>query len=169
VTSQDYTDAGLPPETRAILLLREMTLQEKCHQLVGVFPWSLVATAGICRPRSRRASPGGCSPWHQQEHGDGPVDRLRARGGVGARAPRVASRRQHLSYPGSHPARAQSSIQEPPHDRSPTACPRPRGSNTRTGVRPAHDRPRPHGPVVGREALEDDDVTSQRARHHRLG
>jgi beta-glucosidase-like glycosyl hydrolase len=44
--SQSYRDAGLSPDTRTRLLLREMTLEEKCHQLVGVFPWSLVAPDG---------------------------------------------------------------------------------------------------------------------------
>ncbi|MFK0287547.1 glycoside hydrolase family 3 N-terminal domain-containing protein [Streptomyces sp. NPDC090499] len=37
-----HSDARLSPAERADLLLREMTLAEKCAQLVGVFPWSLI-------------------------------------------------------------------------------------------------------------------------------
>ncbi|MYS48619.1 beta-glucosidase, partial [Streptomyces sp. SID6013] len=44
--SEDHRDPRLPPAERATLLLREMTLDEKCHQLVSVMPWTLVRADG---------------------------------------------------------------------------------------------------------------------------
>lgn len=41
-----YRDAGLSADVRANLLLREMTLEEKCHQLTSVMPWTLVRPDG---------------------------------------------------------------------------------------------------------------------------
>ncbi|MFE5671653.1 glycoside hydrolase family 3 N-terminal domain-containing protein [Agromyces sp. NPDC056523] len=41
-SAEEHLDLALSPEERAELLLRRMTLREKCHQLVGVPPWSLV-------------------------------------------------------------------------------------------------------------------------------
>ncbi|MGA5454744.1 glycoside hydrolase family 3 N-terminal domain-containing protein [Streptomyces umbrinus] len=41
-----HRDARLPAGERAALLLREMTLEEKCHQLVSVMPWTLVRPDG---------------------------------------------------------------------------------------------------------------------------
>jgi beta-glucosidase len=42
----DYRDARLPADERATLLLRELTVEEKCHQLVSVMPWTLVRADG---------------------------------------------------------------------------------------------------------------------------
>jgi len=41
-----YHDANLPSEVRADLLLQELTLEEKCHQLTSVMPWSVVRPDG---------------------------------------------------------------------------------------------------------------------------
>ncbi|TCC36394.1 glycoside hydrolase family 3 N-terminal domain-containing protein [Kribbella speibonae] len=41
-----HLDASLPSDARAELLLQEMTLAEKCHQLTSVMPWSLVRPDG---------------------------------------------------------------------------------------------------------------------------
>jgi beta-glucosidase-like glycosyl hydrolase len=45
-TKMHYSDTSLPAETRADLLLQEMTLEEKCGQLTSVMPWSLVSSDG---------------------------------------------------------------------------------------------------------------------------
>jgi beta-glucosidase-like glycosyl hydrolase len=37
-----HLDASLPSDVRADLLLQEMTLAEKCHQLTSVMPWNVV-------------------------------------------------------------------------------------------------------------------------------
>ena len=42
----DYRNAHLPAEVRADLLLREMTLEEKCAQLTAVLPWWLIRWDG---------------------------------------------------------------------------------------------------------------------------
>ncbi|MDQ0957351.1 beta-glucosidase-like glycosyl hydrolase [Streptomyces sp. B4I13] len=44
--SDDFRDARLPADERATLLLRELTVEEKCHQLVSVMPWTLVRADG---------------------------------------------------------------------------------------------------------------------------
>lgn len=44
--TESFRDARLPATERADLLLREMTLQEKCDQLTGVWPWLLVRADG---------------------------------------------------------------------------------------------------------------------------
>jgi beta-glucosidase len=44
--SNDYRDTRLTAGDRADLLLREMTLDEKCHQLTAVMPWSLIRADG---------------------------------------------------------------------------------------------------------------------------
>ena len=41
-----YLDANLPAEVRAELLLQKMTLEEKCHQLTSVMPWTVVRPDG---------------------------------------------------------------------------------------------------------------------------
>ncbi|OLT30802.1 beta-glucosidase [Actinomadura sp. CNU-125] len=41
-----HRNADLPDDVRAELLLREMTLEEKCGQLSSVFPWALVQADG---------------------------------------------------------------------------------------------------------------------------
>lgn len=41
-----WTDERLDPGVRAELLLRELTVEEKCHQLVARMPWSLVKPDG---------------------------------------------------------------------------------------------------------------------------
>jgi beta-glucosidase-like glycosyl hydrolase len=46
MSTQHHRDASLPAGVRADLLLREMTLEEKCHQLTAVLPWSLVRSDG---------------------------------------------------------------------------------------------------------------------------
>jgi len=46
IRERSYLDANLPAEVRAQLLLGEMTLPEKCHQLVGVLAWSLIQADG---------------------------------------------------------------------------------------------------------------------------
>ncbi|WP_052206939.1 glycoside hydrolase family 3 N-terminal domain-containing protein [Sinomonas humi] len=43
---RDYRNPELSAEARAGILLGEMTIEEKCSQLVGVFPWVLVGTDG---------------------------------------------------------------------------------------------------------------------------
>ncbi|MGP2440405.1 glycoside hydrolase family 3 N-terminal domain-containing protein [Streptomyces sp. JW3] len=43
---ETYRDAHLPPGARADLLLREMTLEEKCAQLTAVWPWKLIDAEG---------------------------------------------------------------------------------------------------------------------------
>jgi beta-glucosidase-like glycosyl hydrolase len=43
---RDHRDAGLPADVRADLLLEQMTLDEKCHQLIGVLPWTLIRADG---------------------------------------------------------------------------------------------------------------------------
>jgi hypothetical protein len=50
-----YHDASLPSEVRADLLLQELTLEEKCHQLTSVMPWSVVRPDGL--GLGRRAAP----------------------------------------------------------------------------------------------------------------
>ncbi|MDX3798261.1 glycoside hydrolase family 3 N-terminal domain-containing protein [Streptomyces sp. AK04-3B] len=42
----DFRDARLPADERATRLLRELTVEEKCHQLVSVMPWTLVRADG---------------------------------------------------------------------------------------------------------------------------
>src|SRR4051812_15703688 len=44
--TESHLDAGLSADVRADLLLRQMTLQEKCHQLIGVLPWTLIRADG---------------------------------------------------------------------------------------------------------------------------
>ncbi|MET9761726.1 glycoside hydrolase family 3 N-terminal domain-containing protein [Streptomyces sp. NPDC006372] len=44
--TDSHRDPSLTAATRAELLLREMTLEEKCHQLVSVMPWTLVRADG---------------------------------------------------------------------------------------------------------------------------
>jgi hypothetical protein len=53
LTSEDHRNPDLPVGTRADLLLREMTVEEKCHQLTGVMPWAVVGPGGsdIAAPR----------------------------------------------------------------------------------------------------------------------
>ncbi|WP_425826636.1 glycoside hydrolase family 3 N-terminal domain-containing protein [Streptomyces fractus] len=46
MATEDYRDTRLPAAERAALLLREMTVTEKCHQLVSVMPWTLVRADG---------------------------------------------------------------------------------------------------------------------------
>lgn len=46
MSTTDHRDARLPAAERASLLLREMTLEEKCYQLVSVMPWTLVRADG---------------------------------------------------------------------------------------------------------------------------
>ena len=46
MSTQDYRDVHLPAAARAELLLREMTLEEKCDQLTGGWPWLLVRPDG---------------------------------------------------------------------------------------------------------------------------
>ncbi|MET8977911.1 glycoside hydrolase family 3 N-terminal domain-containing protein [Streptomyces sp. NPDC004539] len=46
MSSNDHLDIRLPAGERATLLLRELTVEEKCHQLVSVMPWSLVRADG---------------------------------------------------------------------------------------------------------------------------
>jgi beta-glucosidase len=42
----DHMSAHLPTAERASLLLAELTLEEKCAQLVGIWPWELVTPEG---------------------------------------------------------------------------------------------------------------------------
>jgi beta-glucosidase len=42
----DHLSAHLPSAERASLLLAELTLEEKCAQLVGIWPWDLVTADG---------------------------------------------------------------------------------------------------------------------------
>lgn len=44
--NEDHRNRDLPAGTRADLLLREMTVEEKCHQLTGVMPWAVVGPGG---------------------------------------------------------------------------------------------------------------------------
>ncbi|MEV4264027.1 glycoside hydrolase family 3 N-terminal domain-containing protein [Kribbella sp. NPDC049584] len=46
VPTPHYLDASLAPDVRAELLLREMTLEEKCFQLTSVMPWAMVRADG---------------------------------------------------------------------------------------------------------------------------
>ena len=46
MSTEDYRDAHLPAAARAELLLREMTVEEKCDQLTGGWPWLLVRADG---------------------------------------------------------------------------------------------------------------------------
>ncbi|MDX3638157.1 glycoside hydrolase family 3 N-terminal domain-containing protein [Streptomyces sp. MB09-02B] len=46
MSSNDHRDVRLPAGERATLLLRELTVEEKCHQLVSVMPWTLVRADG---------------------------------------------------------------------------------------------------------------------------
>ena len=46
MTRDDYRDSSLSPEHRAALLVREMTVPEKSHQLTSVPPWYLVRPDG---------------------------------------------------------------------------------------------------------------------------
>ena len=44
--TEDYRDAQLPAGDRADLLLRRMTLEEKCGQLTSTVPWRLIRGDG---------------------------------------------------------------------------------------------------------------------------
>lgn len=46
MSTENYRDSSLPAGVRAGLLLREMTLEEKCDQLTAAWPWSLVRADG---------------------------------------------------------------------------------------------------------------------------
>ena len=46
MATEDYREVHLPAAARAELLLREMTLEEKCDQLTGGWPWLLVRPDG---------------------------------------------------------------------------------------------------------------------------
>lgn len=52
-----YLDASLPSEVRADLLLKEMTLAEKCHQLTSVMPWRCGPARRLGRGLSRGVAP----------------------------------------------------------------------------------------------------------------
>ncbi|MFG2971125.1 glycoside hydrolase family 3 N-terminal domain-containing protein [Streptomyces sp. NPDC048288] len=45
-SSHSHRDVHLPADTRAALLLPEMTLEEKCAQLTAVWPWKLIDADG---------------------------------------------------------------------------------------------------------------------------
>jgi hypothetical protein len=44
--SNDLRDSRLSPEVRASALVEQMTLDEKCHQIVGVRPWAVTEPGG---------------------------------------------------------------------------------------------------------------------------
>ncbi|XVQ09388.1 glycoside hydrolase family 3 N-terminal domain-containing protein [Spirillospora sp. CA-255316] len=46
MSTESHHDAHLPAASRAELLLREMTIEEKCDQLTAVWPWALVRADG---------------------------------------------------------------------------------------------------------------------------
>jgi beta-glucosidase len=59
--SIDHTSTHLPSTERAELLLEQLTLEEKCAQLVGIWPWTLVTPTGAPAPgwdELRSAPPG---------------------------------------------------------------------------------------------------------------
>ncbi|RSM43237.1 glycoside hydrolase family 3 protein [Amycolatopsis balhimycina DSM 5908] len=46
MSTETYRDTHLPTDHRADLLLREMSLEEKCGQLTSVMPWSVIRADG---------------------------------------------------------------------------------------------------------------------------
>jgi hypothetical protein len=75
MSSEDYRDPSLSAGVRAELVLRQMTLEEKCDQLTAGWPWLLVRADGsdaegagevltrarvmsrVCRPTTRPGWP----------------------------------------------------------------------------------------------------------------
>ena len=58
---RDHLDTRLPTAQRAARLLQELTLEEKCAQLVGTWPWDLITPTGAPVPSwssTRHAPPG---------------------------------------------------------------------------------------------------------------